>query len=233
MPIIDSRVGKTLGRLRHRIIPMPVQKRQGEPVSRVFGMDRGTSIDRYWIENFLRRNSSPQAGKAVEVDGVRYLKKFFPNYAAYSLQMSDDGSPNCVVCNLEVDDPALHETFDVFVATQVFNFVFETRVALRNAALMLKPGGVLLGSVAAITQVSRYDAERWGHFYSFTRQSWERLLREVFQDVRVESYGNVDSACAFLNGYCAEELSSEILEYQDEEYPVVLCFRASGPVWGA
>jgi SAM-dependent methyltransferase len=231
MPRVDSRVGRTLGRWRQRIIPTPVQKREGEPVSRVFGTDRGTSIDRYWIEGFLQRHASSQQGKAAEVAGTRYLRRYFSNYSAYRLQLNDDGAPDTVVCNLEVDDPSLHETFDLFVATQVFNFVFETRVALRNAALMLKPGGMLLGSVAAITQVSRYDAERWGHFYSFTRQSWERLLREAFRDVRIESYGNVDSACAFLNGYCAEDLSTEILDHHDDEYPVVLCFRASDPVW--
>jgi hypothetical protein len=201
-------------------------------VSRVFGLDRGTSIDRYWIESFLERNGSQEAGKGVEVDSVRYLKRFFPNCQPHRLQLKDTGAPDCVVCNLEVDDPALHETFDIFVATQVFNFVFETRAALRHSALMLKPGGVLLGSVAAITQVSRYDADRWGHYYSFTPQSWSRLLGEVFRNVHVESYGNVDSACAFLNGLCAEDLSAEMLERQDQDYPVVLCFRASDPVWG-
>ena len=231
MPILDQRLGNKLSRMRHRIAPVPIVKQEGEPISRVFGLDRGTSIDRYWIESFLARNASPLPGKALEVGSTRYIRQYFPNCRAHSLQLRDNGSSECVICDLEVGDPALADTFDVFVTTQVFNFIFETRTALRNASQMLKPGGVLLGTVAAITQVSRYDADRWGHFYSFTTQAWQRLLGEVFQDVTVESFGNVDTACAFLNGLSAEELPAALLDRHDPDYPVVLGFRASNPAW--
>jgi len=229
MPILDPRIGNTFSRLRHRLVPSPAQKRDGEPVSRVFGLDRGSSIDRYWIESFLARQSAPASGKAVEVGGMRYARRFYPNCTAYSLRLTDDGSPHCVVCDLEKGEPALAETFDVLIATQVYNFIFETRAALRHSASLLKPKGALLGSVAAITQVSRYDADRWGHFYSFTRQAWERLLGEVFEDVHVESFGNVDVACAFLNGLSIEDIPGELLDQHDADYPVVLCFKAARP----
>jgi hypothetical protein len=124
-------------------------------------------------------------------------------------------------------------SFGTFVATQVFDFVYETRVGLRSATALLKPDGVMLGSVAGITQVSRHDADRWGHFYSFTAQSWERLLREAFDDVGVEAFGNVDSACAFLNGLCAEEVERAVLDHHDPDYPALLCFRAARPRRGA
>jgi hypothetical protein len=229
MPILDPRIGNTLSRLRHRIMPTMAQKREGEPLSRVFGLDRGQPIDRMWIESFLARHGAPISGKAVEVGGTHYARRFYPNCTAYCLRLSDNGSPNCVVCDLEAGDKGLMETFDVFVATQVFNFIFETRAALRHTASMLKPEGFLVGSVAAITQVSRYDADRWGHFFSFTRPAWERLLEEVFEEVRVESYGNVDVACAFLNGLSVEDVPPSLLEYHDPDYPVVLCFKASRP----
>jgi hypothetical protein len=91
---------------------------------------------------------------------------------------------------------------------------------------MLRPGGLLVGSVAAITQISRYDADRWGHYYSFTEQSWRRLLAEHFDEVTVESRGNVDVACAFLNGLCAEDLEPSLLSIHDPDYPVSILFAA-------
>jgi SAM-dependent methyltransferase len=198
----------------------------GEPVSRVFGTDRGQSIDRYWIERYLARHADAGPGAGIEVGEVSYLRRFFPAYAPHYLVQADDGGAGCVVCDLERGDPALAGRFDVLVATQVFNFVYETRAALRTAAQLLKPGGRMLGSVGGITQISRYDADRWGHYYSFTVQSWERLLREVFDDVSLETYGNVDTACAFLHGLCAEEVDPALLDRQDPDYVVNICFRA-------
>jgi hypothetical protein len=210
-----------------------VHKLPGEPVSRVFGLDRGSSIDRYWIESFLARHSSDAAGSALEVGGTGYISRFFPRQGPHHLELADDGTPNCVVRDLEAGPRAEAGSFDTFVATQVFNFIYETRVALRSAAALLNPGGVMLGSVGGITQVSRYDADRWGHYYSFTVQSWERLLREAFDEVHVEAFGNVDSACAFLNGLCAEEVDRALLDHHDPDYPVLLCFRATAPRRGA
>ncbi len=122
--------------------------------------------------------------------------------------------------------PAIAETYDLMIATQVFNFIYETRNALKGSARLLKPGGMLIGSVGGISQISRHDADRWGHYFSFTVQAWERLLRETFDDVTIESFGNVDTACAYLNGLCAEEVDRAVLDHHDPEYPVSLCFRA-------
>lgn len=221
--------GKIQGLRRQFKRAASVHKPPGEPVSRVFGLDRGGSIDRYWIENFLARHSTDAAGSALEVGGTEYISRFFPRQGPHHLELVDDGTANCVVCDLEAGPPAAAGAFDTLVATQVFNFIYETRRGLRSAAALLKPDGAMLGSVAGITQVSRYDADRWGHYYSFTVQSWERLLREAFDEVRIDAFGNVDSACAFLNGLCTEEVDRAILDHHDPDYPVLLCFRAARP----
>jgi hypothetical protein len=204
-----------------------VREVPGEPVSRMFGIDRGTPIDRYWIEAFLARRASDRPGRALEVGETRYITRFFPSQTPHHLELSDDGTANCVVCDLELDPPGGLAAFDTFVATQVFNFMFETRTAVRHAAALLAPGGILLGSVGGISQISRHDADRWGHFYSFTAQSWERLLREAFGDVEVEVYGNLESACAYLEGRCAEEVDRAVLNRHDPDYPVTICFTAA------
>ena len=201
-------------------------KHPGEPVSRVFGLDRGTSLDRYWIEAYLARHASIEVGMGLEVGETTYLERFFPNFTASHLEVADDGTRNCVVVDLDASNPSIEPRFDLMIATQVYNFVYESREAIRNTAALLKPGGVLIGSVAGITQISRHDAERWGHYFSFTVQSWERLLREAFAEVSIESFGNVDTACAFLNGLAVEEIDRDVLNRHDPDYPVCICFKA-------
>src|SRR3984893_18581083 len=47
-----------------------------EPVSRVFGLDRGTSIMRHYIDAFLRAHQTMLAGRILEVAEARYAKAF-------------------------------------------------------------------------------------------------------------------------------------------------------------
>ena len=80
-----------------------------------------------------------------------------------------------------------------------------------------------------ISQISRYDMERWGDFWRFTPLSAKRLFDEFFlgDRVRVESHGNVLTATAFLHGLATHELNHEELEFSDPDYPMVIT------VWGA
>jgi hypothetical protein len=202
------------------------ESKEMQPLSTKFGFDRGTPIDRKWIEEFISRNSTDQPGRGLEVGGTEYLERFFKNLKPHRLVVTDDGAPNSVVCDLEKGITTNEPPFDILIATQVFNFIFDTRASLRTASSLLKPGGLFIGSVGGISQISRYDADRWGHFYSFTNQSWTRHLRENFSDAQVSSFGNVDSACAYLTGMCAEEVDKSILGFHDPDYPVTICFIA-------
>ncbi len=47
-----------------------------EPISRVFGFDRGTPIDRVYIEDFLEKNKSCIQGVICEISEDTYSKKF-------------------------------------------------------------------------------------------------------------------------------------------------------------
>ena len=86
-------------------------------------------------------------------------------------------------------------------------------MAINHIFRALKPEGVVLATVPGITQISRYDFERWGDFWRFTSMSVKRLFSSVFQEknIHVEAYGNIATATAFLYGVAAEEISSELL----------------------
>jgi len=83
-----------------------------------------------------------------------------------------------------------------------------------------------------ISQISRFDMDRWGDYWRFTDKSLKMLLSEVApeESIQVESFGNVAVAKAFLDGLALHELSKEVLNYRDEDYQVLLTCRLSKPV---
>src|ERR1022692_2553351 len=50
--------------------------RRLEPVSSTFGFDRGTPIDRHYIERFLGRHAADIGGRVLEFGDARYTRRF-------------------------------------------------------------------------------------------------------------------------------------------------------------
>jgi SAM-dependent methyltransferase len=204
----------------------------GEPLSRVFGFDRGTPIDRHYIEAFLDANSDRIRGRVLEVGDNAYSRRFGRGRieCADVLAFRDaggrpQGSAKGVVTG-DLTDPATLPAgrYDCFVCTQVLNFVYDVAAAVRGAHHVLAPGGTLLVTVAGIGPLSRWDADRWGDFWRFTPQSLEHELRDAFGgDVMVRARGNLATATALLHGLAVEDLKERAkLDVDDPDYPVVI-----------
>ena len=120
-------------------------------------------------------------------------------------------------------------SFDCFVCAQTFQYTFEIRKAIEGAFHLLKPGGVLLATVPGISQISRYDAERYGEYWRFTTDSLQKLFGPVFgADLEIESFGNVMAATAFLQGIVLEDLPDlSLLDVRDQDYQMLLTIRAA------
>jgi hypothetical protein len=94
-----------------------------------------------------------------------------------------------------------------------------------NTHRALKPGGSVLATVPGISQISRYDMDRWGDFWRFTDAS-ARALFDVFEEVEIATDGNVGAACGFLQGVAAEELGADVLEARDPDYQLLITIVA-------
>jgi glycosyltransferase involved in cell wall biosynthesis len=243
-------------RITRRILPVPLQHwlqvqgagsagyppvgwarfgglRRITPISRVWGFDRGLPIDRYYIERFLSAHASDVRGRVLEIGSDTYTRRFGRGWVTRSDVLSvAEGNPKAtIVADLTCADHLPSGIFDCILLTQTLQFIYNVRAALKTLYRMLKPTGILLATFPGISQISRYDMDRWGDYWRFTSLSSRRLFAEVFPSaqVTVEAHGNVLTALTFLHGLAAEELRQEELDFHDPDYEVVITARAVKP----
>ena len=100
---------------------------------------------------------------------------------------------------------------------------------MHHARRCLKPGGVLLLTVGAITPFSREEQENWNAYWRLTSPALRQLASRAFGpqgDFEVVGYGNVLTATAFLYGMAQSELTQTEFDVRDGGYEVVVSLRA-------
>jgi len=200
------------------------------PVSTEFGFERGTPIDRRYIERFLCDNRHQIKGKVLEVGDSTYSKKFAGGeVTSYEVLHAVPGNKSATIVGDLTNPLSLPENqIDCFICTQTFNFIFEVQKAVEGAHRLLKPGGTLLATVSGISQISRFDMDRWGDYWRFTSASVQKLFDPIFKgELQVEVFGNVLAATAYLQGVAVEDLPDEsLLDECDPDYQLVICIVA-------
>lgn len=198
------------------------------PFCREFGISRGTPIDRYYIEQFLEKHKTDIRGDVLEIAENTYTMKYGQNRVSHSYILHVKGwGDNVIQGNLETGEGIEREKYDSAVLTQTLMFIFDLQKAVSNIYMMLKPGGVALITVAGISQISRYDQENWGSYWSFYKDSIRKLFETRFSidNIIIEQFGNVKAATAMLYGICTDEVSDKIFKYNDPQYPVIFGIR--------
>jgi SAM-dependent methyltransferase len=201
--------------------------RRTTPLSDEWGRDRGTPIDRYYIETFLREHSADITGRVVELLDHRYTTQFGTGVIQGDvLDVDSSNSAATIVADLTAAASIDTYSFDCFILVQTLHFVYDVQSAIAEVHRTLKPGGVVLCTVPSVSRVSRrsLDSEYW----RFTTAACERLFGHTFGDEQVEvsSYGNVLTAIAFLTGLASEELDASELDTRDPFFPVIVAVRA-------
>ena len=202
-----------------------------DPISRDFGFDRGTPVDRYYIERFLERHASEIAGRVLEVGGDDYSRRFGGARATgVDVLHVRPGNPRATIVG-DLTDPTVLPTnaFDCIVLTQTLHLIYDVRAAVAQLHRALAPGGVVLVTAPGISQIDRGEW-RSSWFWSFTTTSLQRVFAECFgpEAVHVEHHGNVFAATAFLQGLAVEDIvaAPSKLDPLDQAYPVIVAVRA-------
>ena len=202
--------------------------RRTVPFSRNWGYDRGTPIDRIYIEAFLATHADAVRGRCLEVMNADYTTRFGGSRVSRKdvLDINPANTLATIVADLEEPESLPAERFDCVIFTQTLHLVRDMRVAVANIWRAVAPGGVLLLTVPAVgPQHTRRDFhhDRW----RVTRSGLEWLLAQL-EDARVQTttLGNVLSCTAFMFGLAAEELHREELHVDDPAFPLIVAARA-------
>lgn len=201
------------------------------PISNDWGFDRGEPIDRFFIRDFMERNAQAVHGRVLEIGNNHLTTRYGGRRVTKSdvLHVRHDGPPVTIVADLSDGAGIPSDAFDCFILTQTLQLIYDVESAVRTVHRILKPGGVALVTVPAITRISRYDMDQWGQFWSFTSKSATRLFGDVFSpaNVQIKAYGNVLTAIAFLHGIAADELQAKQLAHDDGDFEVLVTVRAT------
>jgi SAM-dependent methyltransferase len=204
-----------------------------KPIRPGFGFGHGQCIDRYYMETFLERYAADIHGHVLEIADNTYTRRFGGQRVCHSdvLHVTPGHPRSTITADLTCADHIQSETFDCIILTQTLQYIYDVPAALRTLYRILKPGGVLLATFPCISQIARYDMERWGEYWRFTTLSSRKLFTAVFPEdcVTVQAYGNIFTAIAFLHGLVSEELRREELDYHDRDYEMLITVRAMKP----
>jgi SAM-dependent methyltransferase len=191
-----------------------------KPLSRKFGFDRGTPIDRFWIESFLSTNKDLIRGDCLEVGDNRYTKKY-----GHSIGVSDilDINPRnkkaTVISDIRNLKNVKSKSYDTIILTHVLGMVDDYNSAISECRRVLKRRGCLLVTVCSFGSLA---SGKDMNFWRFTEASARYVFSKYFSDIHITSYGNVLTGQAFWVGLSQEELTQEELTYNDPFYPCVI-----------
>ena len=195
------------------------------PVDGNYGWDRGTPVDRFYIDDFLTTHVRDVRGRVLEVGGDDYTIKFGGDRVTRSdvLHAPPGGAGATIVADL-ADAPGIDDgAFDCVIATQTLQYVYDLPAAIATIERILAPGGVALITLPGIAKIARPEADLYGDYWRFTSDSVRKLLPAA----EIRTYGNVLAATALLHGLAAEEIGAAKLDDRDPDYEVLIGVRAA------
>jgi SAM-dependent methyltransferase len=213
---------RAVDRLRWRSL------RRITPVSADWGFDRGTPLDRVYIQRFLERHAEDIRGAVLEVPDTEYTTAYGGSKVTTADVLDIDGSNEKATFVADLSEPGSLPSgrFDCVLVTQTLQYTRSPDTALANLWQALAPGGSALITVPCTSRIDPHarDADRW----RFTPLGLETLFLRTgdWAELEVCGFGNVLSSAAFLMGLAAEDLRDREVDEHDEFFPLVACARA-------
>ena len=227
----DTSLRALLGRVRRMLrnrFYIVMGMRGTAPVNPGFGADRGTPVDRYYIARFLETNRALITGRVLEIGDRGYTERFGAGVTQSDVLNAIDAPGVTYVGDLTACPKIPDGTYDCIVLTQVLHYIYDMRAAVAELRRILAPGGTVLCTVPGITQVSRYDMERWGDRWRLTSQSAAELFGTAFEQASVDiaTYGNAFSAVCLMQAIPSDRLSRRKLDRWEPDYQVIVAVAA-------
>jgi hypothetical protein len=202
--------------------------RRTRPFSDRFGFDRGTPIDRYYLDAFFRAQRPRITGDVLEIQMPQYTERYGHDVRhAHSVDISPRFRPT-FLCDLALADAVVpSDAYDCFLLPNSLCNLRDVEGCLRQALRVIKPGGVILATAAGFVPLTPDDPDYW----HLSAAGWEEVAARVWPgcDIEVESHGNCLAGVAAMLGLAWEELSRAELDVTDARYPVLVTLTCRKP----
>ena len=203
------------------------------PISRDYGWERGTPIDRFYIDRFLTQHTDDIRGRVLEIGDDEYTRRYGGDRVTHSdVLHAAEGNPSATIVADLADAPQIADaSFDCVICTQTLLLIYDVPKAVATIHRILEPGGTALITVPGVSRICREEADEWGDYWRFTSDSATRLFADEFgaQNTTTTAYGNVLTATAMLHGLAAEDLKPKQLDDHDRDFEVLIAVRARRP----
>jgi SAM-dependent methyltransferase len=199
------------------------------PLSTCYGYDRGTPIDRVYIDAFLTAHADRIHGAGAEVKDDAYLRRYGADrLSSIAVIDIDPTNPHATAhADLSQPDSLPSTTYDCLLLTQTLQLLPDPAITLRTCYQALRPGGTLLITVPCLARISPSagPADRW----RFTPAGLDQLLTAWPGPHQTTGYGNLRTCLAALLGEAAEELTAAERDHIDPDFPLLAATAATRP----
>ena len=192
------------------------------PLSDFYGYDRGTPIDRHYLEGFLHAHTDLVNGAVLEVKDAAYTRRFGADRVRHSTVVDIDPTNQQATLIADLGQPGSlpADAFDCIICTQTLQFIPNPHTTLANCQAALAPGGALLLTVPCLSRIS--VGLPASDYWRYTPAGLEALLGQHWRGpVTVQGFGNLRACVGLLLGEAAEELPAATLAVVDPAFPLV------------
>jgi SAM-dependent methyltransferase len=198
------------------------------PFSTAFGSDRGTPVDRYYLHRFLDGNRTFITGRVLEIQVPSYTQRFGADVRESHTVDINPGFGATFTCDLADAAQIPSDHYDCFLVPNTLQHITDLEPALRTMLRVVKPGGTLLASAAALVPLIPDGGDYW----RLSAEGWRRVLEVEWRgcDITIEAHGNCLVAAAAMYGLAQEELNQHELDAHDPRFPVLITIRCRKPL---
>lgn len=198
-----------------------------EPLSDHHGFDRGTPVDRRYIEAFLDERRGAIRGSVLEVEDDSYTARFGSDRVSDSTVVDIDRANHRATLIIDLEQP--HSlpaaAYDCIILTQTLHLLRRPGRCVDNCYRALRPAGVLLATAPSVSRLSPTypDADYW----RFTPAGIAELFARHWPgDFTAHALGNLGSCIGFLLGAAVEDLAEKVFDRHDPRFPLTVAVEA-------
>lgn len=204
--------------------------RRTTPISPSWGFERGTPIDRYYGDAFMKQRAHLVTGTVLEIQRPEYATRYGHDLVRVdTVDFVDTWKPTFLADLSLPANPLPEGTYDCVLVPYTLHVIPGVENAMRHLFRALKPNGVILCTMSTFVPGEPPGDHDYWHLYA---AGWQELARRCWPGHHAEtfgSYGNSLSAVAAMMGIAAEELTPAELDVVDPRFPVLTSIEARAP----